>query len=899
MDRSYNTVNNVRALVVDDEPTVRLTASECLRRDGYSVIEAESGERAIDIIRKDSPGVVLLDVMMPRVDGFEVCACIRGCEETLNLPVLMMTGLDDKESIKRAYEVGATDFITKPINWELLSYRVRYILRASRTFERLCEAEDKNGAILHALPDNLFILDKNGTVLETADGNDGSGLYPYSCSIVGRNLGELLPDEVASRSAVHITSAIDTGSMQVFDYKIPVQDQERYFEARVKSFGKDTALALLRDITERKLNEKNSRDYQHCLEKLVEKRTSELHHIISCLEAEVVEKQKIAEELTMLDMAAKTTSTGITITGLDGRIVYSNPSDARMHGYEPEELVGKDIRIFSPPERLAPMNEKEISFVAPWCRESVNVRKDNTTFPVKLVSSAILDDDGKALGMVTTCEDITEQKLAEKELKRYHDQLEQLVEMRTNDLNDTVAMLMSEVDIRKKHEEKIEHLAYHDGLTGLPNRTLFSKRLWHELHNAQDSSRPIALMYIDLDNFKNINDTLGHTIGDFILCEVGKRLANVIRKEDSIIPGAAGRCSSIVSRLGGDEFILLLSDIDNNEDVEKVANRIIDIMAAPVKLDCHEIFITPSIGIALYPEHGYDADTLLMNADTAMYSAKNDGKNTYRFYSSAMNEESLRKLMIENDLHKALGRDEFSVYYQPQYDMKTGHITCLEALVRWEHRKHGMIMPDVFIPIAEQHGLIIPIGRRVIKKVCKQIMEWRSRNIDPVKVAINVSSRQFQQNFSGMVRSLLNECACPPEMIEFEITESSIMRDPVSTKKTLDELKALGVSISIDDFGTGYSSLNYLRKFPIDLLKIDRSFVAEIQTSSGNESIIKAIIAMAHSMKIKVVAEGVENERQEKFLSEHGCDMVQGYYYAKPQCSAETEHLLWNQKAAC
>jgi len=770
----------ISALVVDDDPVVRKAADEYLSSDGFSVMEAGSGAQAMVMIGSERPGIVLLDVSMPEIDGYETCARIRGDGRTTNLPVLMMMDDGDCGSIRRAYESGATDIISKPLDRELLSYRVRCVMSLHQTLERLWELEDRSAAIVQALPDMVFILGRDGTVVDVTCSDAQSEFIIPPEEAVGRNLKELLPGRIARNSLVCINNAIETGEMQVFEYMLPVNRRKSYYEARIKSFGKDTALALVRNITERRLSEFRLQSYQRRLEKQVAQRTEKLTQTISRLESEIEEK-----------------------------------------------------------------------------------------------------------------------KAAERKLKNYRDRLEQLVELRTNDLNDTVSRLMTEVDIRKQHEEKISHLAYHDELTGLPNRTLFSKKLWSELENARSHGRSIALMYIDLDNFKNINDSLGHTIGDFILCEVGKRLAHITRKDDPLIKARPDDGASLVSRLGGDEFILLLTEIEEAQDVEKVAERIIDRMSAPINLDCHEIFITPSIGIALYPEHGYDTDTLLMNADMAMYKAKSDGKNTYKFYSSSMSEESMHRLMLENDLHRALDRDELSVHFQPQFEIMSGGITCIEALLRWEHRRHGLIMPDTFIPIAEQHGLIIPIGELVFRKVCEQIMAWRNKGIAPVKVAVNVSGRQFQHNFPLQLSRMLEESGVPADLIELEITESSIMRDPAAAIRILNDLRALGFSLAIDDFGTGYSSLNYLRKFPIDALKIDRSFVKDILVDRDNDAIVKAIIAMAHSMKIKVVAEGVENRKQIEFLTEHGCDCVQGYYYCRPVDASGMEDVLVQRLGNC
>lgn len=445
---------------------------------------------------------------------------------------------------------------------------------------------------------------------------------------------------------------------------------------------------------------------------------------------------------------------------------------------------------------------------------------------------------------------------------------------------------------RKKAEEKILFLAYYDSLTSLPNRVLFKDRLNQTLLIAQRHQRILAILFLDLDNFKRINDTLGHPTGDELLKQVADRLSNYIRKSDSISRYSTDEFSAVVARLGGDEFTILLTEIAQVHDTIKVAQRILDAIAQPFDIEGQEVFITASIGIAIYPIDGEDVDSLLKNCDTAMYHAKNEGRNNYKFYEQSLNKTALDILALENNLRKALDKQEFRVYYQPRIDIRTRNVVGFEALIRWRHSQKGIIPPSEFIPIAEETGLIIPIGEWVLNEACKQNKTWQAAGFAPVFISVNLSGKQFkQQNLIKVIDHAMSEVRLDPKYLELEITES-IIQDTKSTAGILRELRNLGLKIAVDDFGTGYSSLSYLRRFPLDTLKIDRSFVKDIAKDPDSEAIVKAIIAMAHCLKLKVIAEGVETEEQLKFLSDEGCDEFQGYLISPPLPADEVVRFL-------
>ncbi len=699
------------------------------------------------------------------------------------------------------------------------------------------------------------------------------------------------------------------------------------------------------------------------------------------------------EELRLLKTSIETISTGITIADIDGKILYTNPAEAAIHGYTVEELFGMNVSIFCPDKRQRKRNAKEVSAWKEWTREVTEIRKDRTTFPVQLKSIPVRDPDGNPSCIITISEDITLRKQAEEALRNAHNELEQKIMERTMELRESNRMLeqellerqavenrlrllgkffentneaviitdskariievndaftritgfekeevigrrptvlrsyrnsrrahvqiwksvirnggwqgevwdrrkngeiypvwlsigpvrdiensvshyvaiASDISAIKRTEERLEHLAHHDSLTSLPNRMLFTDRLMQATALARRNKKMIAVMLLDLDRFKEVNDTLGHRLGDHLLVEVSRRLKYSIREADTI------------SRLGGDEFAVILSDISAIEKAAQVAQHFIQAVSVPFEIEGHEIYITTSIGLTIYPADSDNIETLLKNADTAMYYAKSRGKNNFQFYTNEMNRRIIEKLFIESKLRHALDREEFHLYFQPQVEAATEKIVGMEALLRWVNPELGDMPPSKFIPIAEDTGLIIPIGEWVIQEACRQAGAWQEQGVPVMNLSINLSARQFhKQTIVETISGILRETGFDPQHLELEITESVIMQDVEENIQTLRRLKDLGIRLSIDDFGTGYSSLNYLKRFPIDVLKIDQSFVRDITSDHDDSSVVTAIIALAHSLNLKVIAEGVETVEQLTFLKERGCDEVQGYYFSKP-----------------
>jgi diguanylate cyclase (GGDEF)-like protein/PAS domain S-box-containing protein len=448
-----------------------------------------------------------------------------------------------------------------------------------------------------------------------------------------------------------------------------------------------------------------------------------------------------------------------------------------------------------------------------------------------------------------------------------------------------VGILGSYEDITERQfaQEKIRYQALHDLLTGLPNRTLFNEELSVSLANAANSQSLLAVMFLDLDRFKTINDTLGHAIGDRLLQGVAERLTTCLQD------------SGIVARWGGDELTVLLPQLNCIEEAAKVAQRILDTIKQPFNLEGHQLHISSSIGIALYPQNGEDAETLLRNADASLYRVKQQGRNNYQFYTAAMNSQASELLVLENELHHALDRGEFVVHYQPQVNTTTGEITGMEALVRWQHPKFGLVTPAKFIPLAEETGLIVPIGEWVLKTACTQNKAWQDAGLPPLRVAVNLSARQFQQPFLlNIVSQTLQQTGLSPKFLELEITETIAMQDVDLTRTILTKLYQMGINLSIDDFGTGYSSLGYLKQFPLHSLKIDKSFVRDVATDPQNAGIINAIMTLGRGFNLRVIAEGVETEAEKDWLRSFQCEEMQGYLSSPPLPALQATELLQN-----
>ena len=550
-----------------------------------------------------------------------------------------------------------------------------------------------------------------------------------------------------------------------------------------------------------------------------------------------VTPRKRAEEMLRKQSAAMTASMdGIGILNERLEFTYLNDSLAKLFGYAiPQEILGRNLcDLYEPHEQI-----RFITSVVPlvhqrgrWRGEATGLRRDGANFPQEISLTAIAGGD-----MVCVVRDITERTYA---------------------------------------EEQIKHLAYHDALTNLPNRLLFKDRLTVALSHAHREQSRLAVLFLDLDRFKVINDSLGHNIGDQLLQAVAARVHACVRESDT------------VARLGGDEFTVLLPRLNESDDAAPIASKIIEAIRHPFQIEGREFFTTTSIGISLFPEDGTDAEALIKNADTAMYQAKELGRDNYQLFNAHVNAKALQRITLEHGLRKALANAEFAVHYQPIFDLHSGRVTGTEALLRWTHPEMGAVSPATFIPLAEATGAMIPIGGWALREAVRQAKCWYDSGHQSLTIAVNLSVTQLQQpDLVPRVREILEETRLPANLLELEITESTAMLNPEMSVRTLYELKKLGLRISLDDFGTGHSSLSYLKRFPIDTLKIDQSFIHDLTTDPDTASIVEAIIAMAHSLRLKVIAEGVEFEEQAQFLRRHGCDQMQGYLIKRPVAARE------------
>jgi diguanylate cyclase (GGDEF)-like protein/PAS domain S-box-containing protein len=707
MNESRDRDRDQVVLIVNADVAMRRAMRESLEIAGLKVMEAENAIEAVAQFKDLRNDLVLINLTTPELDGIDVCAKLRELPGGDEVTIVMVTDIGDIETIQRAYDVGATDFITRAVAGPILTRRVLYLLRAAEALRTVREIEDRLAQVQRAARIGNWDWD-----IET-DKLDFSG--------EARRILGLAPEEGA------IT-------------------RERILEM-----------------------------------------------------AHPADRAKIAS--------------------------------AVAEAADDEQAYSVDCRINRP---------------------------DGTECVVHVLAEAVVDDSGKPLRFHGTVQDITE---------------------------------------REKAELQIRMLAYYDALTGLPNRQRFKEQAGHAMTAAQRVGTKMALIYLDLDHFKRINDTLGHTAGDTLLRGVAQALTNIVRGTDIVAKvDAETSVSSSLARLGGDEFTIMLTGLSRSESAARVAKRILHSLSRPLRIDDREYVVTGSMGIAIYPDDGEDVDALLRNADIAMYAAKEEGRNTYRFFSGKMNARMMDRLALESDLRTALERDELILHYQPQVEALTKRIVAVEALVRWEHPKKGLIPPLEFIGIAEETGLIIPLGEWVMRTACAQAVAWQQAGITPMRMAVNIASQQLtQSDLVTTVHKVLDATSLDGQYLDIEITESSLMTDVEATTQKLWNLKETGLSLSVDDFGTGYSSMSYLKRFPLDALKIDRSFVRDLTVDANDAAITKAVIALAKALDLSTIAEGVEEEEQLAFLREQGCDLIQGFLISRPMPADRIRPLLESQ----
>ncbi len=683
-------------LIVDDDRAMRMLLRRVMEQEGYRVAEAPDGARAVEAFRELRPDIVLMDGVMPVMDGFDACAHLKREPTGSNTPVLMITSLDDNVSVNQAFAAGASDFVTKPIHWAVLRQRVRRLLRARHAEEGMRESERRLATLLSNLP-GMAYRRANDTLWTMTFVSEGAV-----------DLTGFRADQLVSENGIPYAELINPDDREVVhnDVQNALRDQRAY----------------------------------------------QLTYRIMCASGE-------------------------------------------------EKWVWEQGR-------------------------------------------GVLSPEGTLIALEGFITDVTERKL---------------------------------------FEEQLSHQAFHDRLTNLPNRALFMDRLDHALARAARRDNSVALLFMDLDHFKTINDTLGHKAGDQLLHGVGIRLQECLRPGDT------------AARFGGDEFTLLLEDIVGVQDAVQVAERIAEKLTAPFTLEGHELFVTTSVGIAMSGSGQERPDDLLRNADMALYEAKYKGKNRYAVFDPRMNSRTWERLELETDLRRALDSNEFSLAYQPVLELETGIVSEVEALLRWDHPKRGVLQPAQFLPLAEETGLLIPIGMWVLHQACQQAQEWRKRNTEGpgFAVSVNLSARQFRHPMLvEHIAQILKETQLESRLLKLEVAEYVMMEHVDSTVGVLRELKALGVQIAVDDFGTGFSALGSLKRFPLDTLKIDRSFVHGLGRNAEDSAIVRAVVAFASALGVDVIAEGIETTAQLRELRDLGCRYGQGFYYVKPLAADAIDELV-------
>ena len=695
-------------LIVDDDRVSRKLAATALGKGGFQVFEVGDGQACLDFFKRHPVDIVLMDFMMPGINGLEACAGLHQMPNGEDTPIVMMTGLHDTKSINQAYAAGAIDFVTKPINFSVLPYRIEFILRAQQ-----------------------------------------------SINLVKNNERRLAMVQKISRIG-HLEVNIKTHHISVSD-----------------------GIRNIFDLTEGPCFLSDYLDHIHPDDR--------------------------EDTLTQIDDAL---NNNLRIS-LEHRIILTDGTERII--YEESEPSDTDTRLF-------------------------------------------------------IAQDITERRQAERDILQ---------------------------------------LAYYDELTGLPNRSFIKKHLGYVLELSKRYNRIGGVFSVDLDLFQRINDNFGHAAGDELITETAIRLSNCMRQSDCITRSVSteteaepnDRQGDTIAHLGGDEFIIILGEIERPEDAAIVARRITHTLSQPFVIEGNQIHITVSIGIGLFPENGDETCILLKNVASAMHHAKSIGRNNFQFYSEQRNLETLENLEMENDLRYAIERHELELHYQPKVSAATGKVLGMEALIRWRHPDKGMIPPFKFIPVAEESGLITEIGHWVIEEACRQTKAWQSEGLPKLRVAVNLSAKQFNdEHITGTITDVLHKTQLSYENLELEITEGILMENCERSNNILLHLKRMGLHIALDDFGTGYSSLNYLKQFPIDTLKIDRSFVVDVTTDPDSAAIGIAIVLLSKSLHLTVVAEGVETEAQLNFFRQHQADQIQGYFFSKPMPANEFKQWVLENK---
>lgn len=813
-------------LVIEDNAENAHDLVSALSND-YRVTVANTGLKAIELVSGSTPpDLILLDIQMPDMDGYEVCRLIKATEAGYRIPIFFVSVLNDPGSKLKGFNLGAADYVTKPFDIDEIRARIRTHLQLNRFrhyFERqvsqrtaaLQAMTNQLQATINAIPDLLFELDLNGCYIDIQAPHYNLSTAPKE-SLIGKLITDVLPPKAAKVCMEALREAHKTGWSHGREYELELAEGQFWFEisvSRKESFNSDdnNFIFISRDVTNRK---------------------------------------KTQAQLHQLSLVIEQSPESIIITNLQAEIEYVNEAFVNKTGFSREEVMGKNpsiLRSGKTPKQTFDSLWKSLKQGQAWMGELHNKSKDGREYFEYCTIAPMRQEDGIISHYVAMNLDITDKKTT---------------------------------------EERINRLAFYDSLTGLPNRQLMLDRLGQALESSTQNENSGALLLIDLDNFKTLNDTLGHEFGDLLLKQVAQRLVSCVYGGDT------------VARLGGDEFLVIMEGLSDDQEeaaaqIKINGEQILTVLNQPYQLGDHPHLSTPSIGVTQFNKDKQEVEDLLKQAELAMYQAKAEGRNNLRFFDPEMQAMVTLRAADEADLRRGIEQEQFELYYQAQV-VGDGKVTGAEVLLRWQHPEQGMVPPTKFIPLSEETGLIIQLGRWVLQTACEQLAKWANQpDMEHLTVAVNISSVQFSlPNFVEVVMEILETSGANPHRLKLELTESLLIDDIEGIIVKMTELKLKGVGFSLDDFGTGYSSLSYLKRLPLDQLKIDQGFVKDMLTDANDAAIARMVIALADSMSLVVIAEGVEIEAQRSRLASYGCHAYQGYLFSRPLPIEKFEEYL-------
>jgi diguanylate cyclase (GGDEF)-like protein/PAS domain S-box-containing protein len=859
---------NETILIVEDVVCNLAMVASGLEGSGFRVAVAQDADEALERAELTQPGLILLDVMLPGMDGFEVCRRLKANPRTADIPVIFMTALSDARDKLRGFSAGGIDFITKPVQIDEVAARAAVHLR-QRAVQRMLE--NRNAHLVESRMRLQESIDAGAD--ETAMDSAGSSRKQLACSQrkklmqrqrelqrrlehLAANLPgclftlHLRPDgsyvlPYASEGISGIFGFGPTAGKEIMPAVLALlhpDDRQRLLQ----SLGASAKNRSFFDIDIRVLHPVNGESWIECraMPEDAPGGGTTWHGLM----LDITERKRMEERLHVVlqefRQLVEHSPDTIARYDRDGRRVYANANLVRISSGSVDNILGTTPTDFPGGPSAAGYEEAIRSVFEHGEERNFEFRCDKSgrEMCVDVRMTPEYDRDGHVTHVLAVGRDITE------------------------------------ID---QYRQNIHRQAFFDLLTGLPNRALLLERIGRAIADGATPNRRFGLMLLDLDHFKEVNDALGHSAGDILLCEAAQRLQSAVRASDT------------VARLGGDEFAVLLPDIRDFSNLTSIAGNLLRVLSEPFMIDGKEIFVSASIGIARHPDDSTEMDAMIKYADSAMYHAKKQGRNNFQFYERELTANASRRLELEAALHKACRNGEFMLHYQPQIVLADGSIAGAEALLRWLHPTLGMIAPDRFISIAEESGLIVEIGEWVLRTACATAVQWNRARTAPLKIAVNLSTRQFMRNdLVGTVRRVLRETHCDPAWIDLEITESLLLEDSSEVATMLAQLHDMGLHIAIDDFGTGYSALSYLNKFPVNQLKIDRSFVKDISDDRSKRELVKAILSISTVLHLDAVAEGVETREQAAYLKHAGCRLAQGYLYGKPMPVEAFEEIL-------